>query len=41
MTVPIKRIEHDPEVMQRMYDLGVEDSKKQMEALKKYLEDSV
>jgi predicted patatin/cPLA2 family phospholipase len=38
MTVPIKRIEHDPEVMQRMYDLGVEDSKKQMEALKKYLE---
>ena len=38
MTVPIKRIEHDPVVMQRMYDLGVEDSKKQMEALKEYLE---
>lgn len=38
MTVPIKRIEHDPVVMQRMYDLGVEDSKKQMEALKTYLE---
>ena len=37
MTVPIKRIEHDPVVMQRMYDLGVEDSKKQMEALKTYL----
>lgn len=38
MTVPIKRIEHDPVVMQRMYDLGVEDSKKQIEALKEYLE---
>lgn len=38
MTVPIKRIEHDPVVMQRMYDLGVEDSKKQIEALKTYLE---
>lgn len=37
MTVPIKRIEHDPVVMQRMYDLGVEDSKKQMKALKTYL----
>ena len=39
ITVPIKRIEHDPAVMQRMYDLGVEDSKKQMEALKKYLKE--
>ena len=36
-TVPIKRIEHDPVVMQKMYDLGVEDSKKQIEALKEYL----
>ena len=37
-TVHIKRIEHDPEVMQRMYDLGVSDMKKQVEELKKYLE---
>lgn len=36
-TVPIKRIEHDPEVMKRMYDLGVEDAKKQIEGLKEYL----
>lgn len=36
-TIPIKRIEHDTEVIQRMYDLGLEDGKKQMEGLKKYL----
>ncbi|MBE5924029.1 MAG: patatin family protein [Lachnospiraceae bacterium] len=36
--IPIKRIEHDTEVMQRMYNLGVEDAKRQVEDLKKYLE---
>lgn len=36
-TIPIKRIEHDTEVIQRMYDLGLEDGKTQMEGLKKYL----
>lgn len=38
MTIPIKRIEHDTEVMRRMYELGVEDAKRQMEGLKEYLE---
>lgn len=36
-TIAIKRIEHDTEVIQRMYDLGVEDAKKQIEGLKKFL----
>lgn len=36
-TIPIKRIEHDTEVIQRMYDLGVEDGKAQIEGLMEYL----
>lgn len=37
-TIPIKRIEHDPEVMKRMYKLGVKDAKKEIAGLKEYLE---
>ncbi len=37
MTIPIKRLEHDTEVMKKMYDLGVEDANKQIEGLKEYL----
>ncbi|MCR5701013.1 MAG: patatin family protein [Lachnospiraceae bacterium] len=36
-SIPIKRIEHDKEVMQSMYNLGVEDAKKQIDGLIKYL----
>lgn len=36
-TVPIKRIERDENKLQEMYDLGVEDCTKSMEALKQYL----
>ena len=37
-TIPIKRIEHDTEVIQSMYDLGVEDGKAQIAGLMGYLE---
>ena len=37
MTIPIKRLEHDTEVMKKMYDLGVEDANKQIEEFKEYL----
>lgn len=37
-TVDIKRIERDENKLQEMYDLGVEDCKNSMEALKQYLE---
>ncbi|HDR1022866.1 TPA: patatin family protein [Pasteurella multocida] len=36
-TLPIKRIEKDVEKVQAMYDLGVEDAKKEMVALKAFL----
>ncbi|MGC7590184.1 patatin-like phospholipase family protein [Bisgaard Taxon 46] len=36
-TLPIKRIEKDVEKIQAMYDLGVEDAKKEMAALKAFL----
>ena len=37
-TVKIGRIERDPEKLQEMYDLGIEDGKKYIDDLKKYLE---
>lgn len=36
-TLPIKRIEKDPNKIQAMYDLGVADAKHEMEKLKQYL----
>ncbi|MGC6247062.1 patatin-like phospholipase family protein [Bisgaard Taxon 45] len=36
-TLPIKRIEKNVEKVQAMYDLGVEDAKKEMTALKEFL----
>ena len=36
-TVKIKRIERDEEKLQEMYDLGIEDGKKSIKKLKKYL----
>lgn len=36
-TLPIKRIEKDVEKVQAMYDLGIEDAKKEMVALKEFL----
>lgn len=36
--VKIGRIERDPEKLQKMYDLGIEDGKKCIDDLKKYLE---
>ncbi len=36
-TVPIKRIEHNPLMIQAQYDLGVSDFQKQLVDLKKYL----
>lgn len=35
--INIKRIEREPEVLQKMYDLGIEDGKREMVELKKYL----
>lgn len=37
-TIPIKRLEQDPEKLQEMYDLGVEDVQAKMEQLKEYLQ---
>lgn len=36
-TIPIKRIEHNPEMIKKQYDLGVNDFKKRLKDLKKYL----
>ena len=38
-TVPIKRLEKDPERLQELYDLGVVDSKKRIDDLINYLND--
>ena len=35
--VNVKRIEKDPEKLQEMYDLGLEDGKKCLEKLKEYI----
>ena len=35
--IPIGRLEKDKEVIQQMYDLGVNDCKNQLKNLKKYL----
>ena len=35
--IKVNRIEKDPEVLQEMYDLGIEDCKRQIEGLKEYL----
>jgi len=37
-TVKIKRIERNPDKLQEMYDLGLEDAKNVLEELKKYIE---
>ena len=37
--VKVKRIEKDPEKLQEMYDLGIEDCKKRLEDLKSYIKD--
>lgn len=37
-TIPIKMLEQDPEKLQKMYDLGIKDTQREMEALKKYLQ---
>ena len=37
-TISIKRLEQDPEKLQEMYDLGVEDVQAKMEQLKEYLQ---
>ena len=39
-TIKIKRIEKDENKLQEMYDLGIEDSKRQIENLKGYLENN-
>ena len=36
-TIPIKRLEKDPEKLQEMYDLGVKDTLERLEELKRYL----
>lgn len=36
-TVDVKRIERDPEKLQEMYDLGIEDCKNKLDDLKKFL----
>lgn len=36
-SIHIKRIEKDPEKLQEMYDLGIEDCQNAIPALKKYL----
>ncbi|GEK91178.1 patatin-like phospholipase family protein [Alkalibacterium kapii] len=36
-TIPIKRLERDPEKLQAMYDLGVKDAKRRINELKDYL----
>lgn len=38
MTVPIKRLERDPDKLQSMYDLGVKDATTRIQELKCYLE---
>lgn len=35
--IKVNRIEKDPEVLQEIYDLGIEDCKRQIEGLKEYL----
>ncbi|MER2064649.1 MAG: DUF6363 domain-containing protein, partial [Alkalibacterium sp.] len=37
-TIPIKRLERDPDKLQAMYDLGVNDAKTHIKELKHYLE---
>lgn len=37
VTLPIKRLERDPDKLQAMYDLGVKDAKQRILELKKYL----
>lgn len=37
-TIPIKMLEQDPKKLQEIYDLGMEDTKAEMEQLKKYLQ---
>ena len=37
-TIKIKRIERDPEKLQEMYNLGIEDAKNKIKELKKYIE---
>ena len=37
-TIPIKRIEHDTEVIQSMYELGLMDGRNKIEELKEYLQ---
>ena len=36
-TVKIGRIEHNPDKLQEMYDLGIEDCKNSIEELKQYI----
>lgn len=38
-TIPVKRLERDPNKLQAIYDLGVQDVKQRLEDLKQYLED--
>lgn len=38
-TIPVKRLERDPNKLQAMYDLGVQDVKQRLAELKQYLED--
>ena len=40
-TIKEGRLEKDPEVLQKMYDLGVEDAKERMESMIRYLKESV
>lgn len=40
-TIPIKRLERDPDKLQSMYDLGVKDTLELLEELKKYVTDVV
>lgn len=40
-TIPIKRLERDPDKLQSMYDLGVKDTLERLEELKKYVTDVV
>lgn len=40
-TIPIKRLERDPDKLQAMYDLGVKDTLERLEELKKYVTDVV
>ena len=36
-TLKIGKIEHNPDKLQEMYDLGIEDCKKRIEGLKQYI----